>query len=101
MKLPTNCRECGAQIQWISERVADAVSYAAANPDGSDHLHPPPSRHRERNDHPEVAAFLDEIAEVCRKHGMGISHQDGHGAFIVERFSLELVKWLNDAEVQL
>lgn len=33
---------------------------------------------------PEINAFLDEIAEVCRRHRMTISHEDGHGSFIIE-----------------
>lgn len=47
---------------------------------------------------PEVDAFLDEIEVVCRKHGMSISHEDGHGAFIVERFHEFFVEWLRNAD---
>lgn len=29
-------------------------------------------------------AFVAEIQSVCERHKMTISHEDGHGAFIVE-----------------
>lgn len=31
-----------------------------------------------------VKDFLDEIEEVCSKYNFDISHEDGHGAFIIE-----------------
>lgn len=35
-------------------------------------------------DMPEkMAAFLTEIEEVCKKHDLGIAHEDDHGAFII------------------
>jgi hypothetical protein len=30
---------------------------------------------------PAVDIFLAEIVEVCKKHGMSISHEDDHGGF--------------------
>ncbi|MEK7214101.1 MAG: (5-formylfuran-3-yl)methyl phosphate synthase, partial [Chloroflexota bacterium] len=33
---------------------------------------------------PAVLAFLADIEAVYRKHGMSISHEDGHGGFIIE-----------------
>ena len=41
-----------------------------------------------------VDVFLAEIIEVCRKHGMSISHEDGHGAFEVVRFNDADSDWL-------
>ncbi len=52
-------------------------------------------------DDPKVDAFLAEIAEVCRKHGLSIGHEDGHGAFIVEPWSEANEHWLGDAFVDL
>ncbi len=46
---------------------------------------------------PEVDAFLDEIEAVCRKHVMSISHEDMHGAFIIEDFDDDDMKWLRNA----
>lgn len=57
-----------------------------------------------------VKAFLAEIIAVCRKHKLYLSHQDGHGAFQVERLgptgerpkdwmpSYNLENWLGGAE---
>jgi hypothetical protein len=41
-----------------------------------------------------VDAFLAEVVEVCRKHGMSISHEDGHGSFEIVAFSDENAEWL-------
>lgn len=35
---------------------------------------------------PRIEAFLDEIEQVCRKHGMTISHEDHHGSFEIDCF---------------
>ena len=32
---------------------------------------------------PKLVAFFKEIDDVCQKHGLGIAHEDGHGAFEV------------------
>jgi hypothetical protein len=44
-----------------------------------------------------VQAFLNEIAEVCKRHGMSISHEDQHGSFIIKPFDQYNIDWLNDA----
>ena len=53
---------------------------------------------RQAKDSPETKAFLDEIAAVSRKHGMAISHQDGHGAFIIEWYAERTIEWLMEAD---
>lgn len=45
----------------------------------------------------EVKDFLDEIESVCRKHGISISHEDGQGAFILEKFNERDMEWLKEA----
>jgi hypothetical protein len=48
---------------------------------------------------PEAEAFIREILAVCRKHDMGLAHQDTEGAFVIQRPLLQAtVDWLNDAE---
>lgn len=47
----------------------------------------------------KVKQFLKEIEEVCKKHNMSISHEDGHGAFIIERYDEFNIKWLRQAEL--
>lgn len=46
-----------------------------------------------------IDAFLAEIVEVCRKHGLSLSHEDRHGCFEVERLDDDFIEWLNDARV--
>lgn len=45
----------------------------------------------------EMKAFLEEIRDVCVRHGLSISHEDGHGAFIVQQYSEENIEWLFSA----
>jgi len=46
---------------------------------------------------PEVEAFLDEYAALCLKHKLCLSHEDGHGAFIIERDHPRLISWVRQA----
>lgn len=46
-----------------------------------------------------VDSFLNDIAIVCKQHGMSISHEDSQGAFIVEKFSDDKADWLADAHI--
>ena len=39
-------------------------------------------------------AFIKDIIEVYRKHGLGISHEDSHGAFIIEELNQDLIDWI-------
>ena len=36
---------------------------------------------------PDVDAFIQDITNVCRFHGITIDHEDGHGAFIVSKWN--------------
>jgi hypothetical protein len=45
----------------------------------------------------EVDAFLKEIVEVCKEHGFSLSHEDTHGAFIVEKYDKDNIQWLMEA----
>ncbi len=33
----------------------------------------------------KIDSFLEEINEVCKKHGFGICHEDYQGSFIIEK----------------
>lgn len=46
---------------------------------------------------PEIDVFIREIAEVCERHGLSISHEDEHGSFVIRRFDPTLVGWLQEA----
>jgi FAD/FMN-containing dehydrogenase len=51
----------------------------------------------EERENAKVDAFLEDIAAVCRRHGMSIAHEDGHGAFIIEKYSEMTRDWLMGA----
>ena len=44
----------------------------------------------------EVINFLNEIDNICKKYDFSISHEDGHGAFIIERYDNFNINWLKD-----
>ena len=50
---------------------------------------------------PRIDNFLEEILSVCKKHNLSISHEDWHGAFIIEEYSDKLSQWLNEATTQV
>lgn len=43
---------------------------------------------------PQVDEFLSDVLAVCRRHKMSISHEDGHGAFLVVPFNEQCADWL-------
>jgi len=45
----------------------------------------------------EIDDFLKDIDEVCKKHNLSISHEDGHGAFEIEKYDKQNIIWLNNA----
>lgn len=55
----------------------------------------------ERVENPKVDAFLAEILDVCRRHGLSISHEDSHGGFLVTPFDESTAAWLNDASINI
>ena len=42
-------------------------------------------------------AFLADLEALMRKHNVSVSHQDGHGAFILEDFDEGNLAWLRHA----
>ncbi len=46
---------------------------------------------------PAIDAFITEIIEVYKKHGFSISHEDSHGGFLIEKFDMYNVEWLQEA----
>ncbi len=45
--------------------------------------------------------FLIEIEKLCHKYGISISHEDSHGAFLLEEYDEELMAWLREASYGL
>lgn len=46
-----------------------------------------------------IDAFVADIVATCKKHGLSISHEDGHGGFIVDALNQKLVDWFCAASV--
>ena len=45
----------------------------------------------------EKEDFIEDILEVCRKHNLTLSHEDAHGAFVVEELDGMHIKWIRYA----
>lgn len=46
---------------------------------------------------PKVAEFLEDYRRICERHGLALSHEDYQGAFMIERFSPDLIEWAESA----
>ena len=55
------------------------------------------ARIQHQGENPAVDAFIEEVLAVCKKHGMSIGHEDGHGGFAIERYMDGNVEWLRGA----
>lgn len=44
-----------------------------------------------------MAKFIEEIEAVYKKHDMSVTHEDGHGSFIIEKFDERNVRSLKNA----
>ena len=45
----------------------------------------------------KIAAFKQEVLDVCKKGGFSISHEDAHGAFLVEEWDQHKALWFQQA----
>jgi hypothetical protein len=45
----------------------------------------------------EARMFLEDIFSVFNSHGLSLSHEDRHGAFIIDEYKNENIEWLNAA----
>lgn len=48
-------------------------------------------------ENPKIDAFLEEIAAVCKRHGLAISHEDAHGGFEIVAIENGNLEWLMQA----
>ena len=48
---------------------------------------------------PYIEAFLDEYAALCEKHSLTLSHEDGHGGFVLEPFDQSNIDWVRAASM--
>ena len=45
----------------------------------------------------DIDKFMAEIKKLCSLHNMSISHEDGHGGFLIHRFNEHDMFWLEGA----
>jgi len=45
----------------------------------------------------KVKNFISDIIKLSETHGLSISHEDGHGGFIIEVFNEHNTEWLSNA----
>ena len=49
---------------------------------------------------PKIDAFLADVREACKRHGLCVEHEDTEGNFIIEKYDSERdFEWLGDASV--
>lgn len=49
-------------------------------------------------ENPAVDAFLLEVLEVSKKHGLSINTEDGNTGFIIEKYHSPNLKWLMESD---
>lgn len=47
---------------------------------------------------PAIDAFIKDLVDVYKKHGLSISHEDEHGEFRIELYSDDNVEWISGAD---
>jgi len=52
-------------------------------------------------DNENVDLFIEDIKKVYLKHGLTISHEDEHGAFIIENYNDENIRWIDNSMVKI
>ena len=45
----------------------------------------------------EMEDFLNDIKMICKKYNLSISHEDYHGAFLIEEYNKDNIDWLFNA----
>jgi len=50
-------------------------------------------------DNKKEKAFINEIIEVSKKHGLSLGHEDMQGNFQVTRYDDRKIKWLKQFEI--
>lgn len=48
-----------------------------------------------------VIEFFNELEIIYRKYNLSISHEDGHGAFIIEEYNDGNIDWLKNANLNI
>ena len=48
-----------------------------------------------------IINFLNEITKIYKKYNLSLSHEDCHGAFIIEDYDEYNIKWLKDSLINV
>lgn len=56
---------------------------------------------KEKMDKMKPYEFINKICELSKEYGLSISHQDSHGAFIIEKYAEVNINWLKDVDIDL
>lgn len=51
-----------------------------------------------RNRAAKKIRFLTEIVNLCKEYNLSLSHEDGHGSFLVSEYNESYSNWLMDAD---
>ena len=52
------------------------------------------SKKQENSENVKIDNYINEVIELSKKHGLSISHEDGHGGFVIEKYSESNAEWL-------
>ncbi len=47
----------------------------------------------------KAAAFLKDIVEVYKKHGLSLAHEDHNGSFEIEDYNEDNVYWVMSSDI--
>lgn len=45
----------------------------------------------------QIENFLKEYEELCKKYNISLSHEDGHGNFIIEKYHQSNIEWVKNS----
>lgn len=48
-----------------------------------------------------LTEFYQDIERICKKWNYSISHEDGHGAFIIKQYNEDDMEWLKNAHLHI
>ncbi len=56
-------------------------------------------RVKSEQENEKAAAFLKDIVEVYKKHGLSLVHEDHNGSFEIEDYNEDNVFWVMSADI--
>lgn len=59
------------------------------------------NKHKNIETPKNIINFLNEIEKICKEYNLSLSHEDTHGAFIIEKYDEYNIKWLKDSMLNI